>query len=116
MQIHKILHFFSSHHMHTLCLFSGYTYEYNGNCATAEGLHPAILTKKLLDSTEACYALCQKTSNCNYFDFDSSKYFDQDSSGNWCQLYSSEITRGNGNFNVKCYAIPSPQNYGKFFY
>merc|ERR550532_584638 len=73
----------------------GYTYKYNGGCATSTESYPSKIKSQQKDSTQACYSFCKMTSNCEYFEYDSS--------GKWCHLHPSGITRGNGYPNVKCY-------------
>ena len=74
-----------------------YIYKYNGGCATSTELYPTSIITQNKDSTEACYSLCEATSNC--------KYFEYDSSGSRCHLHPSGITQGNGYPNVKCYKM-----------
>ena len=78
-------------------MFLGYAYKYNGGCASSTELFPASIITQNEESPEACYALCQMTYNC--------KYFEYDFSGSKCHLHPSGITKGNGYPNVKCYKI-----------
>ena len=87
-------------------MFLGYTYKYNGGCATSTELFPASIITQNEESPEACYALCQMTYNC--------KYFEYDLSGSKCHLHPSGITKGNGYPNVKCYKIVPFHDMDKF--
>ena len=76
----------------------GYTYKYNGGCATATKDYPSnkISYQNILN-VDKCHNLCELSKICRYFEYGSS-----DKS---CHLSPTGITRGNGYPNVKCYEI-----------
>ena len=76
---------------------ANYHYKYNGGCATSTELYPARLKTQNEESSEACYWLCETTSNCTYFEYDSSE--------SMCHLHPNGIIRGNGWSNAKCYKM-----------
>ena len=86
------------------CNIANYHYKYDGGCATSTELYSyknLKLKTQNEESTEACYWLCETTSSC--------KYFEYDSNDNLCHLFHEGIgiTRGNGYPNVKCYKMGS---------
>ena len=89
-------------------MFVGYQFKYNGICAATTGM-PDI-SSHVVESTEACYSLCQMTNNCKYFSM-----IQLNTGVTWCRLHPSSITRGTtlGDGTARCYAMPASQKTGK---